>query len=282
MKKIYLFYLLAILLLTISILASEERDAIGDVNNDGVVNVQDIVMVVGIILEHNEDPTEYELWAADVSGDDYIDVTDIIIIVNYILVNGILCGDGYAFCPGSISECCPLISDHEFIWEIDTLGIYGTQLRDVFIVDENEIWAVGNIETENNEYNAAHWNGSEWEFLGIFNNTIDLYSVIVFSDDDIWMTDWASPIHWDGNEWTLYNLYQLGLEGAGWASWGTSSSNMYFVGYEGSIVHYDGELFEQMESGTPVNLVDISGNTTGDHIFVVGYRNVDWWGECGA
>ena len=53
-------------------------------------------------------------------------------------------------------------TSHNFTWDIDTLGISGT-LRDVQIIDENNIWVVGEIETDTATYNAAHWNGNDWE-----------------------------------------------------------------------------------------------------------------------
>ncbi|MDA3871728.1 MAG: hypothetical protein PF551_05180 [Candidatus Marinimicrobia bacterium] len=34
-------------------------------------------------------------------------------------------------------------TSHNFTWTIDTLGIYGSSLRDVAIIDENNIWVVG-------------------------------------------------------------------------------------------------------------------------------------------
>jgi len=51
-------------------------------------------------------------------------------------------------------------TSHNFIWEIDTLGIGGSYLNDVAIIDENNIWVVGNIETDTATYNAAHWDGN--------------------------------------------------------------------------------------------------------------------------
>ena len=56
----------------------------GDVNLDGSVNVQDIVMVVGIILG-NVQPDDFQMYAADVNGDTEIDILDIISMINIIL-----------------------------------------------------------------------------------------------------------------------------------------------------------------------------------------------------
>jgi hypothetical protein len=52
--------------------------------------------------------------------------------------------------------------------------------------------------------------------------------------------------------------------------WGSSPDDIYFVGDKGSIVHYDGSTFRRMQSGTEVDLIDISGTTDSEHIFAVG------------
>jgi len=141
-------------------------------------------------------------------------------------------------------------TSHDFTWEIDTLGNYGSYLNDVWIVDENDIWVVGYIRVDDPDssfdgtgqetFNAAHWNGKEWKLIRIINSA-PLYSIWYFNENDIWVTTFGLPIHWDGNNWTLYHIQNMGIDAsAGNAMWGTSSSNMYFVGYEGSIVHYDG------------------------------------------
>ncbi len=272
MKKRFAIFILPFLLLMMTQLSSDQRDALGDVNNDGIINVQDIIRVVNIILENDPAPSDYELWAGDVNSDESIDVTDIIILVNFILGTGILCEEGYSFCPGSITECCADITSHDFTWEVDTIGNYGSWINDVYVFDEENIWIVGNIEADGQEFNAAHWNGLEWEYIEII-NTADLYSVWYFDEEDIWVTTFGFPVHWDGEEWTLYHLQDLGLQvSAGHACWGTSSNNMYFVGYQGAIVHYDGENFEQMESGTTTDLLDVHGTQDGSILFAAGYE----------
>ena len=52
----------------------------GDVNNDGNINIQDVISTVNIILNS----TSY-IEAADINGDSSIDVIDVIGIVNLIL-----------------------------------------------------------------------------------------------------------------------------------------------------------------------------------------------------
>ena len=175
-------------------------------------------------------------------------------------------------------------TSHEVRWSIDTLGIAGW-ISDAWVVDEDDIWVVGNIVvpdpdssfngTGRKEYNAAHWNGEEWELLGIYSNTLDLYSIWYFDENNIWVTDYCSPIHWDGKEWKLYHLQNKGLDVcAGFGIWASSPDDIYFVGYKGSIVHYDGKDFEKLESGTDINLLDIDGTPDGRRIYICGYNIV--------
>ena len=177
-------------------------------------------------------------------------------------------------------------TSHNFTWEIDTLGEYGSYLKDVWIVNENDIWAVGALSIPDSDgyvpsyanYNAAHWDGEEWEMMKIHSGA-ELNAIHYFSEDDIWVCS-GFPKHWDGNEWTMYHLHNMGFDGVSINTmWGTSSSNMYFVGLNGSIVHYDGSEFVKMESGTDVELIDIDGTEDGEHIFVTGFTNVDFWGN---
>jgi len=57
----------------------------GDVNNDSLINILDVIQTVNIILGTNANPTDYELWAADMNQDGNIDILDVVLIVNTIL-----------------------------------------------------------------------------------------------------------------------------------------------------------------------------------------------------
>ena len=67
-----------------SITLEEEQCLSGDVSNDGIINVLDIVLLVNIIFDQTN-PTEQQLCAADTSGDGVINVLDVVLLVNYIL-----------------------------------------------------------------------------------------------------------------------------------------------------------------------------------------------------
>ena len=69
---------------------------------------------------------------------------------------------------------CPSLAEdttsHVVQWQLpDTLGIRGV-IRDVWVFNKNNAWAVGEIYLNDstgklddaNPYNAAQWNGSKW------------------------------------------------------------------------------------------------------------------------
>ena len=56
----------------------------GDVNNDNLINVLDVVTLVNIVLGTNN-PTDAQFAASDVNNDDVLNVLDIVILVNLIL-----------------------------------------------------------------------------------------------------------------------------------------------------------------------------------------------------
>jgi catechol 1,2-dioxygenase len=57
---------------------------LGDVNFDGNINIQDILIVVGIVLGSVES-NDFQMYAADVNGDTNIDILDIITMLDIIL-----------------------------------------------------------------------------------------------------------------------------------------------------------------------------------------------------
>ena len=56
----------------------------GDVNGDAIINILDVVQVVGIILD-TLDYTDSQFAAADLNGDSIVNILDIVQIVNIIL-----------------------------------------------------------------------------------------------------------------------------------------------------------------------------------------------------
>jgi hypothetical protein len=63
-------------------LPESNESILGDVNDDGAVNVLDVVLLVNLIL-NGDDPGDNP--QADVNGDDMLNVLDIVVLVNIIL-----------------------------------------------------------------------------------------------------------------------------------------------------------------------------------------------------
>jgi hypothetical protein len=182
-------------------------------------------------------------------------------------------------------------TSHDFTWEIYRFGnlqIGSSQLYDVAIVDENNIWAVGEISAADslgnwvNPYNAVHWNGSEWElrrinFYSCPNGTsptpFPIQAVLAFDENDIWFTRGGSIVHWDGSSFVHDCQINEVISGSIYKLWGTASNDLYAVGALGTIAHYDGQRWRRIESGTELDFQDIWGaseSRTGDiQIFAV-------------
>lgn len=175
----------------------------------------------------------------------------------------------------------PELSEHTFSsWDIQTIGGNNSSLNDIFYVDENNIWAVGKIDTGDSSYNAMHWDGEKWnyELIGIMGVICE--GIYYFSGNDIWIAT-GIIYHWSGNKWERFHLWDMGIlgddDGGVTDIWASSSTNIYFIGRKGSIVHYDGQTFKKMDTGTKINLTDIWGEidpkTGVTHIWVCGHAD---------
>jgi len=175
-------------------------------------------------------------------------------------------------------------TSHNFTWQTWEFGDIGiTVLYDVAIIDENNIWAVGEISIRDSShngyttYNAVHWDGVKWDLrrIKMFSscNPVDypaLRSVYVSDDNKMVLTSGGS-IAWIDSEMNIKldcSIRPL-LTGAINKLWGTSSSDLYAVGNSGNIAHWDGVSWKKIESGTDMDLQGIHGDVDGD-IWITG------------
>ena len=60
---------------------------IGDVNQDGTINVLDVVMMVGAVLgDTTLDANQF--YAADINGDGQLNINDVVLLVNQMVARG--------------------------------------------------------------------------------------------------------------------------------------------------------------------------------------------------
>ncbi len=162
----------------------------------------------------------------------------------------------------------PPTTSHEFTWEVYEFGTIGSYLRDVFIIDHDNIWAVGVIFPDpDRKYNVVHWNGEYWEMkkmladaqkvfpggTGVDSLFVEGQTVYAFGPNEIII--FAGTIqYFNGTEWQQ-NKGDLRIR----ESWGNSKNNLYFCGLAGLLLYFDGHNVQLLESLTKGNISDIFG-----------------------
>ncbi len=177
----------------------------------------------------------------------------------------------------SVSVTTMDTTSHNFTWETFTFGggRGSSYLNDVAIINENDIWAVGEIHTKDTDqvdsngvwvqpYNAVHWDGQKWELKRFYfkdfcnQQTTHVYptrAILAFSSTEIFITSGSQIIIYNGNKQNTPQCIPVSVN----ALWGTSSKDFYVVGNGGSIAHYNGNSWEKIESGTKLYIIDIYG-----------------------
>ncbi|MCZ2269001.1 MAG: glucosyl transferase, partial [Ignavibacteriales bacterium] len=161
-----------------------------------------------------------------------------------------------------------------------------SRLYDVAIINENNIWAVGEIYVNDSlgqadpiPYNVARWNGIEWELKRINfpvvcgqSNLISYpsRSINVFNDNEIWMSTGGDKIAVikEGiqiNQFCLPSNLNMSIN----KIWGVDKNNTYIIGNEGKVGYYNGTSWSSVTSGTTLPLTDIYGKDDNE-VYAVG------------
>ena len=167
-------------------------------------------------------------------------------------------------------------TSHNFTWQSWTFGEHSSSvLNDVAIIDENNIWAVGEIymndslgQPDPHPYGLAHWDGSEWNLMKVpyhdFNQSVKhpgpLFAIAVI-EGEIYVVSYANLLKWNGNDWEekAFFMVQIPFDGQVLKMWGYNGNNIYCVGRNGAIYYYFGTSWLKIESGTELNIGDIWG-----------------------
>lgn len=171
----------------------------------------------------------------------------------------------------------PDTTSSNFTFQTYTFGgnAGGCLLNDVTIVNDTDIWAVGMIYLDSADgnpditpYNAVHWNGKAWSIPRIEFHTIcgqshmgsyPISSVYSFAPDDIWFSDAGEMVHWTGSQYENDCSIGSQISGAINRVWGTSLTNLYVVGNNGTILHYSNSNWVKLASGTTTDINDAWG-----------------------
>jgi hypothetical protein len=178
-------------------------------------------------------------------------------------------------------------TSHDWTWQVDTLGIGDSYLYDVAIINDTLAYAVGEIyikdsmgQFDHNAYNVARWNGKSWKLMRIQFYTIcgqqsrtSYPSRAIFANgqSDIWIASGGSQIaHWDGTSEPTITCLPVSF--AINKIWASNSNDVYIVGNDGIILHYNGNTWQKLESGTTVTLNDAWGGSNkwiGENVLLV-------------
>ena len=184
-------------------------------------------------------------------------------------------------------------TSHDFVWTITEHGTaFNNALYGIAKLSDTDIVAVGAMGEYDSVRNfalprcIARWNRREWKILPLYYNNQygnglipDVRDIISFSPTENWLAGYAI-FFWNGRdsvtqiveETQRFTPHYILSEGESIIKlWGTSSQNLYGIGTAGVIVHYDGQTWRKMASGTTVDLNSISGSPDGTEVWVCGY-----------
>ena len=172
----------------------------------------------------------------------------------------------------------PDTTSNNFTWTQYTFGGQGgsSYFKDVAIVNDSDIWAVGDIYTGTSDtafYNAVHWDGKQWTLVRIPQNLYNfdcslagsaygvLLAVFAFKDGNLIFTSGGDFILWNGASFTHLPCPNGAANSGVSKLWGASESDFYAVGRSGFIIHYSDGAWTQLPSGTSLPIQDIWGAT---------------------
>ncbi len=172
-------------------------------------------------------------------------------------------------------------TSHDFTWSYKKIGynIGTTTLNDVAVIDENNIWAVGEINVPDEEgdgydpYGLVHYNGTTWEEIYLeftypnnLSAKIKPLGVFAFSKKEVWLSH--AGIHiFNGekivksffpNEEFTHN-YVFKKDESPTKIWGFSNKDVYVGATNGGLAHYDGTDWKRIETNTETTIRDIYG-----------------------
>ena len=178
-------------------------------------------------------------------------------------------------------------TSHLINWIIDDLGggVNSSTLYDCAIENDSSIYAVGEVYMvdslgypDPNIYNLVRWNGSAWvlsrlqffTFCGqSYTGSYPTKSIIVFGKNDILISFGSQVTHYNGKNQLKTECIPVSVN----KLWGTTSNNLYAVGNNGGIAHYQNGVWTKLESGTDVNLRDVWGSPDGSVVWAAGFED---------
>lgn len=172
-------------------------------------------------------------------------------------------------------------TSHNFVWDIDTIGYQNISLYDGVIINENDIWVVGDIYPDSasywdvTHYGAAHWDGKKWTAKKIPVKTTADYigllppqGIIKIKENEFWLV--AGSVHvFDGEKVTksywIHNVFGIPNpifeEGQNPTDlFQSPDGTIYCYGYQGALGYFNGSSWVKIPTNTTLDIKDMHGD----------------------
>jgi hypothetical protein len=176
-------------------------------------------------------------------------------------------------------------TSHEFVWtEYTFSGTSSSVFYGVSILDDNVIYALGNIPNGDSIFAIAKGFGNDWELIDLQYKNQEGDTLTLSIIRDLFVKNSASIYFFSGSifEWNksskvtslIYSRFSLPNSGGTIdKSFGIGPDKIWGVGRSGSIVYYNGLNWIPQTSGTTVDLTDIWGTPDGSTVWACGYSS---------
>lgn len=187
-------------------------------------------------------------------------------------------------------------SGQDFTFETFTFGDdwSPSTLMDVAIINDHNIWAVGNIYIRDSlgnvvfqPFNAVHYDGQSWKLMRI--PTIEwvgpgfysdhLEAIYARNENDMWVSTGEQMIHYNGKKWEgwkhLMTSTYDSITGNIYKIWMNDKQEAWAVGSRENVWHYSGGRWVRLKTDLQMALSDIWGIQTPsgeDKIICTGFQ----------
>jgi len=177
----------------------------------------------------------------------------------------------------------PDTTSHNFTFTQYTFGGTGgsSYFKDVAIINDTDIWAVGTIYAFGDTmFNAAHWDGKKWKLLQIqfytfcgqgHTGAYPIDAILALSGTEVWFASNSQMAIWKND--VQQNI--MCLPASVYKIWAINGNAVYTVGPIGEIDFYNGTTWTIQSSGTTIDLRDVWGTADGSVVWACGYSNDD-------
>ena len=240
-------------------------------------NVQSLVRLYRLFNSSETLVSEFPITAQDTTIIDDNNGTGLQLNTNYFYYAVRIDTTGERKDTSNIVETATLdTTSHNYTWQEYVIGEWQSALYDVWGTDENNVYAVGIIRMNGQNYSVLHYDGVEWSPI---EDTVGGSSIFGVSSTDIWVVG-GGVYHLENGEWTrkdaksvnnqLIPLDAVLFNNSPYTSvWGTSSSNLYLGNEWGKIIHWDGSKASVVSSSEGETIKNIDGISS-DFIIGVG------------